>query len=142
MPELFKPHCSDHTANAQRNLMGRTHFVDPDTLRFHKSRVLSSHIVDRGLLFAVVTSDALDWDNTKRGYRYAIFDLFGTCLGRPDLQNAYKRKEQATKAMWAELNSIDAHGHTLKAIEEARRNYEKELEWTAQAVNALQKNAA
>ena len=42
---------SDHPkVNAQRNLMGRTHYVDPDTLRWHKSRILSARWLEFGRL--------------------------------------------------------------------------------------------
>lgn len=112
--------------NAQRNLDGRTHYVDDNTLRWHKSRVLSARSTDNGLLFAITTSDALDMHNTSRGYRYVIFDLFGHVLSRPDLEHAYKRHEQAQKAMWAALDEIDAVAVTREAIAQAERDYARE----------------
>ncbi|KAH2035914.1 hypothetical protein KXW51_006159, partial [Aspergillus fumigatus] len=78
MTTLFRTESHDPKTNAQRNLCGRTHYVDDDNLRFHKSRVISARVVDNGLLFAIVTSDALDFENRKRGFRYVIFDVFGT----------------------------------------------------------------
>jgi hypothetical protein len=64
--QMYRNQASDPKSNAQRNLAGRTHYVDDDTLRFHKSRVISARHVDQGLLFAIVTSDALDMNNTRR----------------------------------------------------------------------------
>lgn len=124
---LYRNEGSAPKFNAQRNLCGRTHYVDEDTLRWHKCRILSARPVDGGLLFAIVTSDALDMHNTKRGYRYVIFDVFGTVLGRPDLDHAFKRSEQAVKAMWAALNAIDAKAVTLEAIERAEKSYAREI---------------
>lgn len=127
-PYLFKNESSDALQNAQRNLMGRTHYVDPDTLRFHKSKVLAAHVIDRGLLFAIITSDALDYDNTRRGFRYAIFDVFGHVVARTAIEDAYRTREQASKAMWAVLNTFDAVGHTLDAADVAKKHFLSDIE--------------
>ena len=135
--QLFKCESSDPRTNAQRNLMGRTHYVDDDTLRWHRSRVLSARHTDGGLLFAITTSDALDMNNRRRGFRYVIFDVFGTVLSRPDLKDAFRNHEKCKKAMWAELEALDARAHTYAAIEQARDAYVKELEWFRRTVDAL-----
>jgi hypothetical protein len=127
MPNLYKNESCDATTNAQRNLMGRTHFVDPDTLRFHKSRILETHITDNGLLFAIIHSDSLDYDNTKRGVRYTIFDVFGTVVANMDLADAFKVKNGARDAMWAKLNELDAIGLTLAAIKRAEHYHAEEM---------------
>ena len=142
MTNLYRNESSDPKTNAQRNLCGRTHYVDDDTLRWHKSRVLASRVIDQGLLFAITTSDALDMNNTKRGYRYIIFDVFGNVLERPKLEEAFRRREQCDKAMWTALNAIDAKAHTRTAIEEARQAYGKELDRLLETVDALQAKAA
>jgi hypothetical protein len=124
---LYRNESSNPKTNAQRNLCGRTHYVDDDTLRFHKSRIISARHTDNGLLFAIVTSDALDFDNSKRGFRFVIFDVFGTVLERTKLEYAYRRSDQATKEMWAVLNSIDAKHVTLAAIERQERQHAEEM---------------
>jgi hypothetical protein len=139
---LYRSESSDPKINAQRNLCGRTHYVDEETLRFHKSRVLSARATDNGLLFAIVTSDAMDMHNRKRGFRYSIFDLFGTVLSRPDLENAFSKSDKATKAMWAALNEIDAKAVTLAAIEESERSYIKEMAELREEVSKLEIKAA
>lgn len=126
MPNLYRNESSDPKSNAQRNLVGRTHYVDDDTLRFHKSRVMSARHTDGGLLFAIVTSDAKDSENRSRGFRYVIFDLFGTVIDRSE--QWHRTSDQATKAMWAALNALDAAQLTRDAIESARRGYMMELE--------------
>jgi hypothetical protein len=142
MPNLYRNESSYPKNNAQANLCGRTHYVDDGTLKFHHSRVLSSHVVDHGLLFAIVTSDALDMDNTKRGYRYVIFDIFGNVVGRTLLEDAYSTSRAATKAMWTMLNNIDAKAHTLNATEGWLRACESEAVQVHSIVNALAKKAA
>ena len=135
---LFRNESSNPVDNAQKNLMGRTHYVDPDTLRWHKSRVLASRVVEHGLLFAITTSDALDMNNTKRGYRFVVFDVFGTVVHRDKLEDAYKRREQCDKAMWAFLNSFDAIFHTRDAIVKSRFAYEQELTALHDTVTAIE----
>jgi hypothetical protein len=127
MAELFTNQASDAKLNAQRNLMGRTHFVDPDTLRFHKSRVIATHITDGGLLFALMTSDALDWDNAKRGFRYTVFDVFGTAVASVKLEDAFKTRAQAFKAMWAKLNELDAKELTFVGIANAEKHFASDM---------------
>ena len=124
---LYRNESSNPKWNAQRNLSGRTHYVDDDTLRFHKSRVISARHTDGGLMFAIVTSDQLDYAGTKRGFRYVIFDIFGTVLARTEMEQAHRKSDTATKAMWNHLNSIDAKAVTLAAIESNRLNYLREL---------------
>lgn len=113
----YKPYqqeSGDAKCNAQRNLSGRTHYVDDDTLRWHKSRVCSTSHLHGGLLFRVTCSDALDPDNRSRGFRSAVFDCFGTCVSRPDLDHTFKTSAQAIKASQAE--EIDLVKHYSDAI--------------------------
>lgn len=135
--KLYQNDGSSPKFNAQGNLIGRTHYVDDETLRWHKSRIISARCTDGGLLFAIVTSDALDMNNTKRGYRYAIFDLFGTVLGRPTLEESFKSSARAEKAMWAALDAIDAVAVTTAAIERSQEDYAKEMQRLRETVAAL-----
>lgn len=110
----FRQEQSDPKYNAQRNLSGKTHYVDDDTLRWHKSRVLSARELHGGLLFRIVCSDALDMHNTNRGFRAVVFDVFGTTVNRPSLEEAVKTKQAAIKA--SEENEIDLVAHYRAAI--------------------------
>jgi hypothetical protein len=138
---LYRDESSYAKPNAQRNLCGRTHFVDEATLRFHHSRVVRARVHDRGLLFSVITSDALDYANTKRGFRYSIFDVFGNVVARPELADAFKTSEQASKAMYAVLNCMNAFDVTRAAIESARSGFESELAQLERTVAAIEANA-
>lgn len=125
--QLYSNQASEPKLNAQRNLQGRTHYVDDDTLRFHKSRIISARVVDNGLLFAIITSDALNFENTKRGFRYVIFDVFGNVVSRCDLCDARRTSEQATKDMWDALNAMDAKAITRDAIARAEKQHAEEM---------------
>lgn len=136
--QLYSNQSSHPVTNAQRNLCGRTHYVDPDTLRFHKSRIISARHTDQGLLFAIVTSDALDHENMRRGFRFVIFDLFGTVLERTSIEGAFRRSEQATKAMWDAVNAIDAKAVTLAAIDRQAKRHAEEMADLAGKVSKLE----
>ena len=140
--QLYTNESSDPTTNARRDLMGRTHYVDPDTMRFHKSRVMSSSVVDQGLLFAIITSDALDYQNTKRGFRFVIFDLFGTVLERTSLESAFRTSEQARQAMWKALNTINAKQITFAAIERNLKRTADEMAELEVKITKLEPKAA
>jgi len=121
---LYGCESGDPKTNAQRNLVGRTHYVDDDTLRWHKSRICSSGKLHGGLLFRVICSDAMDMHNTKRGFRVAVFDVFGTCVSRPELENASRTSEAAHNVSMAE--TIDLMAHYRQAIAERLRHQEQE----------------
>lgn len=125
--QLYKNESSNPKTNAQRNLCGRTYYVDDDTLRFHKSRIISARPTDSGLLFAIVTSDALDYENRRRGFRYVIFDVFGTVVSRCRLEDARRTSEQATKDMWREIDKINADAVTRTGIDNARKHFDMDV---------------
>ena len=102
---------SSPTDCAQDQLVGRTHYVDSDTLRFHKSRILSARPKFDGLCYQITESCALDPDNTRRGYRVVLFDLFGSTIYRPTLDECRRSREAAEKdfARWAETFDPIAH---------------------------------
>ncbi len=127
MPTLFKHETDDPKRNAQRNLIGRTHYVDDGTLRWHKSRILQTVVTDDGLLFALVESYAANTNNTRRLFRPVIFDVFGTVVERVKLDEGFSTRKTAEKAMWKALNEIDAKAITLAGIENARHWHTREM---------------
>lgn len=139
---LYRSESSNPKWNAQRNLTGRTHYVDDDSLRFHKSRILSARHTDSGLLFAIVESVGLDYHNSKRGCRYVIFDIFGNVVSRVGLEECWKRSEQATKAMWHALNAMNAHQITLDAIARQETSHAREMDYLRADLAKLSERAA
>lgn len=138
--KLFGYESGDPKYNAQRNLAGRTHYVDDETLRYHKSRVTSSGQIGAswGLLFRVTTSDALDMHNTRRGFRCAVFDVFGTIVYREELEHAFSSSAAAQKACNAE--EFDLVAHYQKVIAERLAQAEQEaqkLRTLSESLNAM-----
>lgn len=132
--QKFDDQSYDPKYNAQRNLQGRTHYVDDATLRCFRSRVLLTAINFDGLLFGLVESVSLDPDHTQRGFRAVVFDLFGTIIDRKGLDDCRKTRKAAEKDMLEVMNKTDALAHTLTAIDEQKRAYGRDLDAFAQAL--------
>jgi hypothetical protein len=140
MPNLYRQESSYPKNNAQRNLQGRTHYVDDDTLRGFHSRVISARHTDGGLLFAIVTSDAKDFENRTRGFRYVIFDLFGIVVERNPAsvdREYFTSSARAEKAMWSALNDIDAVAITREGITRETRHHIAEMERVGADIDRL-----
>lgn len=127
---LFRHESTNATSNAQQNLRGRTFYAEPDTLKWHHARILSSRDIWSGAGFMVVESVSLDWDNTKRGYRFAVFNVFGDVIEREDLEHTWKTADGARKSFWKWLETSDPFAHYLTALESRARV----LEWESAAL--------
>lgn len=121
--------------NAQRNLRGKTHYVDDDTLRWHKSRVLDAHTLHAGLLFRIVCCDSLDMHNTKRGFRAVVFDVFGTTIDRPKLEEASSTQQGALKL--SDASTIDLVSHYREAIADQLNQSQNHAEALRDCLGAL-----
>jgi hypothetical protein len=128
-------------SNAQQNLEGRTHWASNENLKFFGCRISSAHETENGLLFYVIESSFLDFQNTKRGFRYAIFDIFGECVARLDVDNAFSTSDQARKAMWKELDGFDTVAHYRSTLENLINRTEREQERTREALAQLTEEA-
>ena len=140
--KLFTRESGDVTRNAEMNLAGRTHYVDPDTRRYFHSRITASNDTCGGLLFYIVESCAADYQNTRRGFRPVVFDLFGEVIFGPNLETLFRTTEQARKAAYAFINSVDAVAVANAAIDRQERENAHEIanaRAQVQAVAALAK---
>ena len=141
----FTDRRSHATDNAQDNLMGRTHYADPNTLRFHHSRILSARTLSCGGFFLIVESCALDYQNTRRGFRAVLFDLMGEAVYRPKLEECRRTRDQATADFWAWFNAFDELGHYRDRMNERADSYARqivELNAAAAELAAMQDAAA
>ena len=98
-------------SNAQNALSGITHYCDTSTLRFHHSRIVGASVASCGAFFKVIETCAQDYQNTRRGYRVVLFDLTGTAVYRPSLDELTRTREQADKAFYVWLDQFDELGH-------------------------------
>ena len=98
---------SEPVAMAQDQLTGRTHYVDPDSLRFHHARVLRARVICSGLFLRIVESCAADYENTKRVFRFVVFDVWGNVVERQNFDNSYSSTDKALKGFDEWLSDFD-----------------------------------
>jgi hypothetical protein len=123
---------------AQDQLTGRTHYVDDSTLRYFHARVIGAHDDDDGLLFWIVESSAKDPDNTARGFRPVVFDIFGDMVYRVSLADMVKTSDKA-RALYREwLESFDIVAHYREALESRAKRLESEARQYREALQALE----
>lgn len=117
----------DSKYNAQRNLDGRTHYADDDTLRFFKARILSSSDEANGLLFVLVESVPNPSKNPAKNKRAVVFDIFGTVVNDRDGEAAWHRtSEQARDSAREFVAGFDAISHTIAELERKAKRLEDE----------------
>ena len=126
---------------AQKNLMGKTHYVDDQTLRYHKSRVLACYATHHGTICTIVESCALDMHNTKRGFRFVAFDLGGEVLTRASLEESYKTSKQATDAMWGWLDDFDVVTHYKDKLRDMIRRDTAKIDTMKHTIKTLSKES-
>ena len=127
MTSLYRNESSNSKLDAQRNLEGRTHYVDDGTLRFHKARIVYTDVLANGLGFLLVESYAVDPDNRKRAFRGVVFDVFGDTIYRPDLESGYKTSQKALDAAMDEVKALNFKAITLAAIRRGSKAHKDEL---------------
>jgi len=101
---------------AQDQLQGRTHYAEPSTLRFFKARILGSRPIHDGLFYWIMESCSIDPDNTERGFRAVVFDLFGEAVYRPSLNECRKTRAAAETAFQSWANTFDPIEHYRQAV--------------------------
>lgn len=136
--QLFDHHRTDATCDAQENLEGRSHYVDPATLKFHHSRIVGGGVHLCGAAYRVLEVTALDYDNTRRGYRAVLFDLTGRTIYHPDLDQCHRTKEQAMRAFWAWFETFDPLNYYRARITIQARELAQEVERLHAAADALE----
>lgn len=140
LPKRFDRWYADNpTISAQKNLEGRTHYVDPSTLKYHGSRILSALPVSDGAFFKIIETVSIDYQHTKRGYRAVVFDLFGTVIYHPKLEDTFTNKEKADKAFYAWFDQFDEIGHYQYAISQTITRLNKEAQSLADILQSLGK---
>ena len=124
--ELFRDKSSYPKPNAQANLEGRTHYVDDGSLRFHSARIISARHYMDGALFVIIESTALDMYNTKRGFRFVAFDIFGNVIERPKLDESFRTSEQARKARDKWFAGFDVESYYRQTLSDRAKRLERE----------------
>ena len=107
--------------DAPRNLQGRTHYADADTLKAFKAKILNAGHTKDGLLYWLVESVQPRPDHGGYTRRAVVFDVFGTVVNG----EWFKDTRKAEDSVFAFLKSFDAVTHTAKTLKErAKRDIE------------------
>lgn len=102
--------------NAQKNLEGRSHYADAQTLKYFKARILDSYTAKENLAFWIIESNNSKPFEPKKNKRFICFDVFGTVLN--DRDEWFSTSKSADNARKAFLESFDAVAHTEKRLHE------------------------
>lgn len=127
------------TVKAQQALNGRTHYVEPSSLKFHRSRILSALPVTGGAFYKIIESTSLDYDHTKRGFRAVVFDLFGTVVYRPDLEECFSDKVKADKAFYKWFETFNEEEHYHRAITDKLKELKEEQTQIAEVLQEIER---
>jgi hypothetical protein len=122
---------------AQDQLSGKTHYVDDDTLRFHHCRIISCDISHDGMLFWLIESVSLDMNNTKRGFRYVVFDVFGNVISRHDLADCVSTSKKARSELKEFLSGVNAFKITQEGIKQAKKQNERAYDFLNEQLKGL-----
>ena len=125
---LFRHESSRASLNAYLNLSRVTHYADPQTLRFHHSRILSARPAMGGAFFLIVESCALDMHNTQRGFRAVLFDLNGDAVYRPKLDECRRSRDPAMRDYEKWLATFDPIQHYAAALNDRAAEYARAIE--------------
>lgn len=128
----------DAKAMAQRNLQGKTHYAEDDTLRFFHARIVNARAAHEGLIFCLVESVANDPDNRSRGFRFVAFDLFGTVLNDRDSAGGLCSKSAKADVQMDEwLKNFDVLCHYKSAMLERVARLKREAAEMSKAARAI-----
>ena len=141
----FRCESSYEDSDAERNLRGRTHYLDADTVKYFKSRVLRSGRSHDDLIFWIVESVNSRPDHGGYNKRFVCFDVFGTVVNdRAGVSDAnwHKTTDAAMKEGRAFLAGFDAVTHTTDTLAgNAKRDMEA-AKRTLAALRPARKTAA
>jgi hypothetical protein len=113
---------------AQRNLEGRTHYVDDSTVKSFAAKVHSVHVLEDGLILGMVESiQAGATAETGRVYRPVFFDVFGNIVFRPEIEDSFKTQKSAQAEFWKRADDIDPVKATLEGVEKKHDSVKEEL---------------
>ena len=122
----YRYEACDLTYDAQRNLQGRTHYVNPDTLKGFQARILTAYSTPDGLLYVLVESVQSRPDHGGYTRRVVVFDVFGDIINeRADHAETqgewFRDTAKADASAAAFVAEFDAVRHTTAKLADISR---------------------
>ena len=130
--ELFSDKSCYIAGNAVQNLRGRTHYVDKDTLRFFKARIVGGAHQCSGTVFRLIESLPKGFDG-QRGFRFVAFDVFGNVLNEREF---FTSAQKATNVFYTWLGAFDLIGHYRETFATRASKAKREHDALREAFNA------
>ena len=109
-------YCTTARANAQSMLIGRTHYVDDNTLRYFGARITSAQPSTFGLFYRI--TESLSLPTGGRAFRTVLFDLGGQVVYRPTLEEMHPTSAKAEKAFYAWFETLNVQTYYRDQIRE------------------------
>lgn len=127
--ELFQERSGFPLNQAQRNLEGKTKYVDDATLRSFVAKIHSVQVLEEGLVLGIVESvQAGPNADAGRVYRPVFFDVFGNTIYRPSIDDSFNTLKQAQSDFWKQADGIDPVAATIEGLEAKEKAMTEELE--------------
>jgi len=135
---MYQERYSHGAAAAYDQLGGRTHYADPETLRFFGARILAAQSACNGLLYWIVESLGKDGRDGKRGFRFVVFDVWGEVIERAPLAEMFSTSDKARAAFYDWLGAFDLADHYTDRL---RQELDRTTRQAARLADALGKVA-
>jgi hypothetical protein len=113
---------------AQDALIGLTHYVDDETLKFFKSKILEARPIFDGALFLIIESKSTDWEHRNRAFFPVVFDVFGDVIYRMDLEDGFKNKQKSLDAFKKWQSEFDLQGYYNERLNREIQQLKRETE--------------
>ena len=120
--------------SAQDSLAGITHYVDDTTLRYFKAKILRAKPIMDGAFYMILESGSMDFENSKRGFRVVVFDVFGDVIHRQSLEDMYSTSKQALKEFDKWTNSFDALAYYRERLARESKQLQKQAQQLEEAL--------
>lgn len=120
---FYRCESGDETSDAERNLQGRTHYVDETTRRYFGSRILAAGRSKDNLLYWLVESVSSRPNAGRFTRRAVVFDVFGTVINeRADMADKqgdwFADTDKAIKSARDFVAGFDAENHILAKLKD------------------------
>ena len=121
---LYRHESTDATRNAQRNLDGRTHYVDASTLTYFSAKLIDSGDAYDGMAFYLIESYRVPGEKTRR-FRPVVFDLTGRVIVTREAADGFASARAARRNLEHVLASLGPRilEETRKGIDELETRY-------------------
>lgn len=135
----FRCESSHPEYDAPRNLQGRTHYCDPETMKAFRARILNGGHSKDGLLYWLVESVASRPNAGAYTRRAIVFDVFGTIVNERAYMAEthgewFKDTRKAENAALEFVRTFDAVRHTRETL---KRNARRDIETAKRTLATL-----